>query len=190
MKILLPSIATLFIGMIIIWPQINTQTGDTIRKATSNNSLSNKTDLETLRMVEGRYFSTDDKNQPYTITYKEAKETKPGSRTVQLSEPRAKLEMKNGYNITASAESGMYYHSKDELVLTGDVLLNHDEGHSIASKEIVIQLKKGIAKSDNPIIAKGKFGEMKAQGFIADKNKKTITFKGKASLVLNTETFN
>ncbi|MCP4395205.1 MAG: LPS export ABC transporter periplasmic protein LptC [Alphaproteobacteria bacterium] len=189
MKIILPSIAAIFVSMVIIWPQLSTQTDETVKAATKNGSLSKGTDLETLKMTKGRFFSTDNKNQPYTITYEEAKETKPGSRTIQLIAPNATLYMKDGYTIKAAAESGIYRHNNSELALTGDVTLNHNEGHSIKSNKILIHLKDGIAKSENPIVAEGTFGSLTASGFIADKNKKNIVFKGKAKLILNTENF-
>ena len=181
MKLLLPTIAAGLMGLILIWPKINTDEKHFSIKA-KNIQVSNPEDPS---MINARFIGTDVKNQPFSITADMAKNVIMGGSSVELEMPKADISIKDGTWVAVTANNGIYDQKSKTLDLLGKVNLFHDSGYEFNTRKATIDLGNDIATSDEKITGQGPFGNLIAEGFrIVDKGNKFF-FKGKSKLVIH-----
>ncbi|MBF0268320.1 MAG: LPS export ABC transporter periplasmic protein LptC [Alphaproteobacteria bacterium] len=181
MKIILPAVAALVLGLVLIWPQI---VGKDERFRVSFSNINTK-DVDTLSMVNARYFGTDKDNQPFTVTADAATEASKGAKAVELEAPKADMMTRDNQWLALSADNGLYSQPSSTLDLLGNVNLFHDKGYEIHTQSAQADLKMGTASGDDRVRGQGPFGALTADGFrLYDKGARII-FTGKAHLVLD-----
>nr|CAX84186.1 conserved uncharacterized protein [uncultured bacterium] len=181
MKVLLPAVAALVLGLVLIWPQI---VGRDERFRVSFSNINAK-DVDTLSMVNARYFGTDTNNQPFSVTADMANEASRGAKAVELESPKADIMTHDGQWLALSADNGLYSQPSSTLDLLGNVNLFHDKGYEIHTTSAQADLKMGAASGDDPVRGQGPFGALTAEGFrLYDKGSR-IVFTGKSHLVLD-----
>lgn len=181
MKITLPAVAALVLGLVLVWPQI-VDKGERFRVSFSN--ISTK-DVDTLSMVNARYFGTDKDNQPFSVTADTANEAAKGASAVELEAPKADIMTRDGQWLALSADNGLYSQPSSTLDLLGNVNLFHDKGYEIHTTSAQADLKMGTASGDDLVRGQGPFGALTADGFrLYDKGAR-IVFTGRTHLVLD-----
>ena len=180
MRVVLPSVALVLLGLILVWPQLSIK-----EEGFSLGFSSVSTDrLDALSMINARYFGTDESNQPFTVTADTATEEDPGLTLVRLDNPKADIALKDGTWLVLSSNLGFYQQKANTLDLVGEVNLFHDGGYEIGTGAATVELKKGLAGGDEPVVGHGPFGELHADGFrLIDKGKR-IFFLGKVRVTL------
>lgn len=137
-----------------------------------------------LSMTNARYFGTDDKGRPYEVTAESVRQGTAGDKTVQLNQPKADIQSTNGAVISASAGAGVYDHDKQEIDLSGEVILDQAQG-KLRTSQAHIALKDGSARGNAKVTGEGNFGTLEASGFSYNKDDKVIRFTGPSRLILN-----
>jgi lipopolysaccharide export system protein LptC len=180
MKVFLPILALLLIGLVLIWPQLKSEdhrfmigfSGIEAREAAD------------LNMVNARYMGVDNNNQPLSITADIAKNLAFDAEVVELEMPKADMTLDDGSWLVLTAEAGKYSQNARRLDLSGLVNLYHDSGYEIRTKMAGIDLAKGEARGTEPVVGHGPFGQLEAQGFVLKDLGARILFTGKSHLVL------
>lgn len=181
MKITLPAVAALVLGLVLVWPQI-VDKGEKFRVSFSNISAK---DVDTLSMVNARYFGTDKDNQPFSVTADTANEASKGAKAVELESPKADITTRDGQWLVLSADNGLYSQPSSTLDLLGNVNLFHDKGYEIHTPSAQADLKMGTASGDDPVRGQGPFGALTSDGFrLYDKGAR-IVFTGRTHLILD-----
>lgn len=180
LKLGLPSIAAILIGVVAIWPQINPR-NDRIPLGFASVS---KDEIDQLRMVKPRYIGIDARNQPYALTADTATQVGKGTNIVELEQPKADITLKNGSWVALTAESGTFSQAQHIIQLTDNVNLFHDAGYDFRTNSAYIDLAAGTAYGQDPVEGQGPFGNIKAQGFrVIDRGERVI-FTGKAKMII------
>lgn len=180
MKVLLPSIAVVLVGLVIAWPEL---ISDDNRFRLSAVRIDQR-DADTLRMVNPRYVGTDDRNQPFTVTADIAMQSSGNADLVTLDQPKADLALQDGSWVALTASDGMYYRDRQSIDLKGAVNIFHDSGYEFRSESALIDLKAGTAAGKETVTGQGPGGDIEAEGFqILDRGAR-ILFTGKARLVM------
>ena len=180
MKIVLPALALTLVSLVVVWPQLTGPDGK-FKLGFSNLSIEQ---TDRLNMVNARYFGTDDRNQPFTVTADLATEAEPGSQVIELTKPKADVSLNDGTWLVLGSEKGFYTQKTSILSLQNGVNLYHDGGYEITTSVAKVNLKEGIAGGDEPIQGQGPFGAIKGEGFrLLDKGRR-IFFTGKVHLTL------
>jgi lipopolysaccharide export system protein LptC len=179
MKLLLPTVAVLLVGLIAVWPYL--QTSD-VRFRIGFAALKAR-EARDPAMVNPRYVGTDKSRQPFSVTADLAKNLMSGNADVELEMPKADITLEDGTWLVLTAETGVYSRSSGTLDLVGAVNLFHDSGYEIRTDRALIVLSKGIAVGTVPVVGQGPFGSLSAEGFRLEDKGKLITFTGKAKLV-------
>lgn len=180
LKLGLPSVAAILIGVVAIWPQINPR-NDRIPLGFASVS---KDEIDQLRMVRPRYTGIDGRNQPYALTADSATQVGKGTNLVELEQPKADITMKGGTWVALTADKGMFSQQQHIIQLTDNVSLFHDAGYDFHTNSAYIDLNAGTAYGQEPIEGQGPFGNIKAQGFrVIDRGDRVI-FTGKAQMTL------
>lgn len=180
LKLLFPSIAGVLVAIIIIWPQLISEK--------NRFKINIKTPVfsraEKMRMINAKFYATDDKNQPYSLTADLAMETEPGSMIIELTAPKADIMLTNNSWIAAEANKGILIQKKEILDLKDGVNIFHDAGYNLEIENLSINLKKGEAKSSNKVVINAPFGHIKGEGVLITKKGDNIKITGKTKIIL------
>lgn len=181
MRIGLPAIAGVLVVLVIALPQFM---GEDERFRISTAPIKEAA-VEALSMVNARYFGTDKKGQPFSVTAEGVKERDGNDAQVELKAPQADITLTNGDWLSIEATAGLYDRTAETLDLNGSVTLFQDNGFEMQTEALTIKLKDGSAQSRTPVQSQGPFGELNAQGFdLFDKGERVV-FLGPARLTLN-----
>ncbi|MBL8630537.1 MAG: LPS export ABC transporter periplasmic protein LptC [Rhodospirillaceae bacterium] len=181
MRVGLPAVAGFLVLLVLVLPQFM---GNDERFRVGTSAAVKEAAVEALSMVNARYFGTDKKGQPFSVTAEGVKQHTDDDNKVELSGPQADMTLTNGDWLSVEAKAGLYDRDKETLNLTGDVSLFQDKGYEMHTDELNVQLKDGNAQSRKPVQSQGPFGQLNAQGFdLYDKGDRVV-FLGPAQLTL------
>lgn len=130
------------------------------------------------------FNSVDDKNQPYTVTADRATQNRDNPDLVDLAKPVATLAMNDGAKIDANAASGLYEQKAQKLNLEGDVHLMHNNGYTLITEELRVDLKAHKAYSGRDVRVEGPGGTIDATGLEGDSVDGSLIFTGPAKVIL------
>jgi lipopolysaccharide export system protein LptC len=182
LKLALPSIAVVLVGLVLMWPQIESAE-ETLRQGVIGSLRLDE--IENLQMVQARYVGTDDQNRPYVLTAAGARQMSAGSDLIALEAPKGEIQMQSGESVSVSAEAGAYYQKAQLLDLFGAVTMRHSGGYVVETAEARINLKDGSAEGDMPVFGHGPSGTLRSEGFRIFDNGQVVRFTGKARMVIN-----
>ncbi len=180
MKLLLPTVALVLIGLVVVWPYLQT----TDSRFRIGFSALKARESENPAMVNARYVGTDKSSKPFSITADLAKNLLTGTAEIELEMPKADVTLEDNTWLVVTAETGIYNRKTETLDLVGAVNLFHDSGYEIRTDKALIALEKGIAVGTAPVAGHGPFGNLTSEGFRLEDKGKLIVFTGKAKLIL------
>lgn len=180
LKLFLPMIASILIAMILIWPQLISEK----ERFKINIGTPVFSRAEKLRMVNAKFFATDNKNQPYSLTADLAMEVEPGSMIVELTAPKADIMLADSAWVAATAARGVFAQKEEILNLQNGVSIFHDHGYQLEIDNITIDLKKNTAFSEDPVVITAPFGYIKGDGLLVTDKGDKIKITGKTKVIL------
>jgi lipopolysaccharide export system protein LptC len=83
------------------------------------------------------------------------------------------------------AARGVYMQGSNQLDLSGDVTLYRDDGTTLTTDAVTVDLGAGAASSAAKVHVEGPFGTLDAQGFTVLDRGTAVQFSGPGRLVLN-----
>ena len=137
-------------------------------------------------MTNARYFGTDDKGQPYSVTAEGVRQRTNDDNAIDLATPKAEITLNSGASMSAQASAGIYTRDIQKLDLSGDVTVTQDKGNALHTTQAVVMLKDGTASGTQPVTGDGPFGTMRAEGgFDLSEHGKIVHFHGPGHMTLN-----
>lgn len=180
MKMALPAIAAALLGLIFVWPKVAPR-DEAFQLAFAN---FNPKTVDTLSMTKPRYFGTDDKNLPFTVTADTATQVDSQTQAVALENPVTDMTRKDGSGIVVNSDVGFFRQKDGTLDLMGHVDLFQDSGYEMHTDSARIEVGPGNATGDDPTHGHGPVGTIEGEGFRLWERGKTILFTGKSKAVL------
>lgn len=180
MKVMLPAFAAALLGLVLVWPKVATRDSSFVRAFADFNVKA----VDTLSMKNPRYYGTDNKNLPFTVTAAVATQVDAANMVVSLENPSADLTRRNGTNIIINADTGFFRQKDDILDLMGNVDLYENSGYEVHTDSLRLEVKAGSATGDDPARGQGPSGTIEGEGIRLWDNGRTIMFTGKAKAVL------
>jgi lipopolysaccharide export system protein LptC len=95
------------------------------------------------------------------------------------------MTLQNGTWLTMRSRLGVFIQHTNLLDMWKDVVLYRDDGATLYTQSMSMDLKSGAAAGAQPVHAEGPFGVLDAQGFALVDKGDVIQFTGPARLVLN-----
>ncbi len=181
MKVVLPAVAAAMLGLLIVWPRLSPQRETT----TVGFSQPDAARVDNLSVRNPKYYGTDEKNLPFTVTADVATQLDPKNLVVTLEKPAADLVRGDGKGMVIDANLGFYRQKDDTLDLMGHVDLYRDDGYELHTEAARILIGKGNASGDQPVTGQGPAGALSGEGFVMADRGRIITFTGKSKAVLN-----
>lgn len=180
MKVVLPAVAAALLGLLIVWPRLSPQR----QASTVSLSQPDAARVDNLSVRNPKYYGTDEKNLPFTVTADVATQLDPNNMVVTLEKPAADLVRGDGTGMVIDANIGFYRQKDDTLDLMGHVDLYRDDGYELHTESARVEIAKGAASGDQPISGQGPAGTLSGEGFTSTDRGRTIVFTGKSKAVL------
>ncbi|MEM7617858.1 MAG: LPS export ABC transporter periplasmic protein LptC [Pseudomonadota bacterium] len=178
MRLILPLIAVILIGVVFTWSNMGDETIISAEDPAAPKTIGKN------ELLNPKFESVDDKNQPYTIVAKRALQGNNNDDIVILEEPLADMLLNSGNWVAIKAKQGAFSQEKQSLLLRGDVELFHDKGYQMSMPELHVNMDKNTARTDKDVKGHGPLGTLEAKGLSADSAKGHLSFTGPAKLVL------
>lgn len=185
LKVLFPSMAALMIGLVIVWPQMKAQQEEAVSLLASEAEQMNVP--EDQMMVNPRFFTVDEKNEPLNLTAESAFELQGDTRRIQLEQIKADVLKHNGRWIALDAAVGVYSQADDVMDLQKQVNLYTQTGEEIETTRALINMKNRDITGDRDVFLRSSSGWARAQGFSVTQNGTVIRLKGRTRVVIYPE---
>lgn len=188
MRILLPLAAIAILAVVMTWSSLDKKV-ETIRE---EDILPN---IEEARneLIKPHFESTDKNNRPFTVTADGARQDQNNPALVYLDKPMADIMTSDENWLAVRALKGTYEQQTEKLSLNQNVRMFHDNGYTLETEEMRVDMKAQNAFSDVPVRVQGPAGHIVANGLEAYAEKGVLIFKGPAKLILeknkNDQTF-
>lgn len=140
------------------------------------------TEENTIVMNGARFVGTDKKNEPFELLARKTRQNPDEPALVELTSLSARMTLSSGLGLTLAADSGKLDTANRILVLTGPTTLTSSDGYKITTSEARADLEAGLVTGQHPVLAEGPFGSLSANGFEADRNARTVRFKGRVEI--------
>ena len=182
MKVALPVAAGILLLLVVLLPQFRSDDA----RFRIGMDLVKSSSSDTLSMTNARYFGTDEKGQPYSVTAQGVRQRSKEDKAIDLVSPRAEINLTNGTYLQAAASQGLYDRDNEKLDLSGEVTVFQDQGNQIKTSQAVVKLKEGTATGRQPVSGEGPYGTMQAEGgFDMSDNGRSMKFYGPARVTFN-----
>jgi len=180
LRIVLPLFIVGAVVLTILWPQLQPQPDDlkTVREAVPADETLDPT------IAHPRYSGTDAQGRPYSLVASEARQPREADKQLHLTDPVGQLATTDGNTVVLTAVDGVVDRSANTVDLEGDVELKDDKGFSLNTHSATIELQAGRAEGQKPVVGRGTFGEIRAEGFRFEDEGKVVHFLGKSQLSL------
>lgn len=182
-KIVLPCLAALLTGILIIMPQLKKNLSD----ITSEVITPHKGELEKFHMEKSIFYITDSKNMVNNFNADTLDETEPGSKIIKMINPRGTIPTSQKDEVHIKAPLGHYNQNNKLLQLSDGVTMEYSAGIITDTSEIFVDFNAGKAYGVKPIVTKSETAEIKAQGFEYYKDKNLLVYTGKSHAVVKAD---
>lgn len=178
LKVLLPSLAALLVGLVILWPQLQARQDEAI-------SIVSETDAapQDQMMVNPRFFTVDGKGEPLNMTAENAYELPGETRRIRLNNVKADLVLKDNRFLALDAAAAVYFQSKDAVELSESVNLYSEDGFELNTTQAQIGLKDQNLKGTAETFIRTPAGTAVSDGFEITDGGTIIRLTGKTKVV-------
>lgn len=182
-KLLLPSIAAVLIGLLILLPSFSNDEKEFYLDITRPR----KGELEKLHVEKTVFNITDKDNKVHNFTADNIDETAPGSKLIKLTNPDGVMPTAENDWVNIKAPTGYYNQSTNQLQLTDNVEVFYSEGMNIKTPNATFDFAASKAFGNRPVTAQGYIGDLDSQGFEFYNKTGIIVFTGKTHIKFKEE---
>jgi lipopolysaccharide export system protein LptC len=179
MRLILPVIALALFAVVFVWSDVQRN-----NILPSIDAAKMPTNVGQNELVNPRFESVDEKNQPFTITAKRAVQNKSDEQLVMMDEPLGDMKLNSGEKISVRADRGSFRQDSKILLLRGKVQLDHDKGYQLETEELDIDLMQNTALSKVDVAGHGPDATLSSKGLEGSSENGRIVFNGPAKLIL------
>ncbi len=157
MRIALPVLAALTLGLIVLWPGLQSRVGGVQLSFANIESVNSE-----IRMMAPRLTGTDKQNRPYTVTAKSAIPEIGDTNLIKLETLDGDLTLADGTWLNLTAPFGVYDKFLRRLDMSGPIAFHTDQGFEINARSALVDLAKGSIITDEPVAIQGPFGTLES----------------------------
>lgn len=185
LKVFFPSLAAVMVGLVILWPQMKAQQDESISLVASETDQLNLPSDQS--MLNPRFFTVDQKNEPFSLTAGVAFELPGDVRRVRLDDIQADLLMQNDRWFALDATVGVYSQSTDTMELLKQVNLYTETGEEIETTQALINMRNRDISGTQDVFLRTPSGYAHAQGFSVTQDGTVFRLTGKTRAVFYSE---
>ena len=177
-KFFLPVLARALLATIALWPELDRASNEA--RIALHRLAGNVNGAE---VIDARYHGVDEQGRPYTLTATTAHQE--GPEKFGMTDPVGDMTMQNGGWMQMKSALGVFIQHSNLLDVWKNVVLYRDDGTTLYTQSMSMDLKNGAAAGSQQVHAEGPFGTLDAQGFALVDKGAVVQFTGPARLVLN-----
>lgn len=180
LRIVLPSIAALLIGLLILWPQLQAQK-EGFSLADMNLEQFSFPDDQV--MENPRLFVVDDDNRPVNVTAKTAKEAGDAEgRKVLLNTVEADMMLKQDVWVALDAQKALYSQDENRIELQEKVNIYSDKGYELETTQAFVNVNNKEIIGNQKTKGQGPSGYVESDGFAVYEGGNRLAFTGNVRL--------
>ena len=180
MKVLLPIGAAALTVLVVAWPFV---TGHDEGVPISFADVE-ATGPDTPLMTNARYFGSDERDRPFSVTADTVTQSAEDEDTVHFIAPKADMLLESGAWVALTAERGTLHRGANTMELVGAVNIFSDEGYAFRTERAEIDIDANTAWGDRPIEGQGPLGHLNADTFRLDNAAGRLLFEGRVRMVV------
>jgi lipopolysaccharide export system protein LptC len=136
---------------------------------------------ERMRVEEARYVGEDNKGQPFQIVARRALQQTSDVPIVDIWGMMARLGLAQG-PLSIAANKARYDLDEQKVMVQGPVRVSGPDGYSLATRDVLVDLKNRNLASDGGVSGRIELGEFQAGRLRADLGERTVVLDGGARL--------
>lgn len=184
-KLALPSIAALLVGLLIVIPRLSQD----VKSLAFDATLPKKGELEKLHMENSIFYITDYKNKVNNFHADTLDETEPGSKIIKMVNPRGTLPTTLKDEVTIQSPVGFFDQNAKLLTLQDGVILTYSSNNAYTvTQKMFVNFNTGKAYGNDPVSTRSDIGNADAEGFEYYKDNNLLVYTGKTHIVLRSGT--
>lgn len=180
MKLILPSVAVVVLGLVMAWPNILSQA----ERLSVGLTRLDPGDANPRSLINPRYHGVDTDDQPYTLVAAAAVERADDPGRVDLEQPQGDIQLNEGRWLAVRGNQGVYSRDDRTLDLSGDVMLYRDDGFEFHTQAAHVDLGQTRAHGSEPVQGAGPGATIESVGFRLLDGGRVVVFTGEAHLIL------
>lgn len=179
-KLVMPSIAAVIIGFILVFPSLKKET--VVVK--TDITMPKEGELEKLHIEKTVFSITNEQNQVSVITADSIDELEPGSKLVKIINPKGKLPAgKKGDMVDLEAKTGYYDQNRAYIKVADKVRAVYADGSTVTTQSAEYEFNKSYAYGKDDIYASGNWGKLWSQGFEYYQKDEVLILLGSSKVV-------
>jgi lipopolysaccharide export system protein LptC len=189
LRVALPLVALCMVVLLFVWDDVQSLFEDDVALVAVDEPASKVARvIGKNELLNPRFESVDEDGNPYIVTAKRALQGQSSDDDlIILEEPVADVALSGGQWLAVKAEQSAFRQGSQRLLLKGNVEMFHDEGYTLYTQEMDVDMKAGSAQTSTDVHVQGPKGVLDAKGLKAQRLDGTLIFKGPAKLVLSGE---
>ena len=181
LRILLPLLALVLVGLVLAWPQIMRDSGG-IGVPTLVPGDAGQPDM--LRMDSPRYVGQTSSERPYEVTARAASLDPLQANIVHLDQPSADIALADDGKVRLMAETGTYDRDTERLVLDGGIEVVTSSGYRFVTPSARVNLAQGLVRGWQSIQGDGPAGKLSASRFEIQDAGDVLRFDGRVRVTV------
>ena len=179
MKFILPLIAVSIITVILTWENPVNKLHEQARNAKQPMTIGRN------ELLNPRFESKDDKNQPFTVTATRATQGQTDENLLILQDPGATMIFNNGDTLSALAKQGAYRQDTGRLLLKDAITLTYNNEYRLYTSSLNVDKENEQLWSDAYVLIKRSDNStLEAKAMQMDNKTQILKFIGPAKVIL------
>ena len=184
-KLVMPSVAALLIGLILVFP--NFKKNNMITQ--SDVTMPKKGEFEKLHAEDASFSMTDSNGKISSFTAETMDETQSKSKVIKIIKPKGKIPLKESDKfVDIQSDVGYFNQKKNVILLQQNVKAVYDKSTHLETNEAEYDFNKAYGKGQKALYAYGDWGKLWADSFAYDKNEEILYLNGNSKLVRDDHT--
>jgi len=179
MKMILPAVAVGLIMLLVIWPMMSRDDRGFRLVPIDLKDAVGKADLQ---MLSPHFVGLDDSNRPFNIVADSAQQSPDQPEIYFFNQLTADYTSESGTWLAITAPRARYDRRSSRVNLLEGVEMLSDDGQSLRTKEVVMDLKSNDVRGVYPVTGHGPLGAVEADGFLIQQGKKKVYLTGDVRL--------
>jgi lipopolysaccharide export system protein LptC len=181
LRVALPAVAVLLVGLVVAWPQLMGHGAGLIAPMLVPDEIDG---ADVMRMHDPRYVGQTKDAEPFELTAASAYLDPIQPERVHLDQPAADIDARGQRDFRVMAVSGIYDRDRERLDLNGGIELTTSDGYRFRTGSATLNLDHGRVVGREAIAGSGPGGTLSADRFEFEDGGQILRFEGRVKVTL------
>jgi lipopolysaccharide export system protein LptC len=179
----LPLLALLVVIALVVWPLLQKKTTAVLEQVPQNKVAPNQPE-PALTVIKPEFKGVDNQQRPYHIVAEKIQQGIDTTQPVTLEHPKANLQLSADTYLNLTANNAIFDRTKNTLQLDGQVTLINQDGYTLTTQNMAIDLTTNHAQTPQAVQLIGPQVNLTGMGLELTQDAQLLKVQGPAKLVL------